>query len=54
MDDLQFYLVNEYCPRCNSVTAHDAFEVNNEINGQNENSPVEVEHSCSNCQSREI
>ncbi|WP_234497363.1 hypothetical protein [Vibrio maritimus] len=52
MDDLQFYLVNEYCPRCNSVTTHDVFEVNTDNDEQN--SQTEVEHFCEKCQSLDI
>lgn len=48
MDDLQFYLVNDYCPRCHSVTTHDAFEVDNEQH--KDDLQAQVEHVCEKCQ----
>jgi len=53
MDDLQFYLVNEYCPRCNSVTTHDVFEVNTDnekagtvVRAVNSGPPYSVHEIC--------
>jgi ribosomal protein L44E len=50
MDDLQFYLVNDYCPRCNSVTQHDAFEVDN----KQHKDEAQVEQVCEKCQGLEL
>lgn len=50
MDDLQFYLVNDYCPRCNSVTPHDAFEVDN----KQHKDEAQVEQVCEKCQGLEL
>lgn len=46
MDDLQFYLVNDYCPRCNSVTTHEAFE----LDIKQHRDEAQVEHVCEKCQ----
>ncbi|MBY6198043.1 hypothetical protein [Vibrio hangzhouensis] len=51
MDDLQFYLVNDFCSQCNTITSHDAFELKESKDEQAVLDPIKTEHVCGHCHS---